>query len=180
MFERFTLLAQRAVANAQDAALALGHDFIGAEHLLLGLCATAGTGSEVLRAHGIELEAVRDHTVTLARQAGIPETRGQPTRDALATLGIDVDALRQRADASFGPGVFRFPRPAFTPGAQQVLATAVREAGALGSPRVDTEHLLLGLLHETDGLAHRLLTDLTADHTALRTDILTRTARRAG
>lgn len=65
MFERFTSLAKRAIATAQDAAMALGHDFIGTEHVLLGLSATAGTASEVLREQGIELDEARSHTVRL-------------------------------------------------------------------------------------------------------------------
>ncbi len=118
MYENFTALAKRAVASAQDAALVLGHDYIGTEHLMLGLTVTAGTASEVLRAHGVDLEQARDQTVRLLKAAGVDATGGKTSRDALASIGIDVGEIQRRADETFGAGAFRFPRPAFTPRAK--------------------------------------------------------------
>ena len=172
MYENFTALAKRAVASAQDAALALGHDYIGTEHLLLGLTVTAGTASEVLRAHGVDLEQARGQTVRLLKSAGVDATGGKPARDALASIGIDVGEIQRRADETFGAGAFRFPRPAFTSRAKNVLKLMLQAAANLGQQRIDTEHLLLGLLAEGDGRAHEVLSALNADTAALRRAVL--------
>jgi ATP-dependent Clp protease ATP-binding subunit ClpA len=179
VFERFTELAKRAVAASQDAALALGHDFIGTEHLLLGLACTAGTASEVLRAHGIELTQVREATVRLLEEAGVTATRGRAAKDALSSIGIDVAEIQRRADDAFGPGAFRFPRPAFTPRARKVLELTLREAQALGHQHISTEHLLLALLTEGHGVAIQVLTTLGTQTTTLREAVLARVAQRA-
>jgi ATP-dependent Clp protease ATP-binding subunit ClpA len=59
IYDRFTALTKRAIVGARDAATSLGHDFIGTEHLLIGLAQTAGLASEALRAHGVDLTALR-------------------------------------------------------------------------------------------------------------------------
>jgi len=169
VFDQFTELAKRAVVASQDAALALGHDFIGTEHLLLGLICTAGTAGEVLRARGVELGRARDETVRQTQAAGVPATGGQPAKDALSTLGIDVAEIQRRADETFGPGAFTFPRPAYTSRAKTVLELAVREAHALGQQQIDTEHMLIGLLAEGHGTGVSVLTALGIDTAALRT-----------
>ena len=179
IYERFTELAKRAVRSSQDAAMALGHDHIGTEHLLLGLAATAGTASEVLRAHGVELDRARAETVRLLAEAGTPATGGQGAKDALSTLGIDVTEIQRRADDTFGPGSFQFPRPAFTTGAKQTVQRALGEAKVLEHERIDTEHLLLGLLGEGEGVAIRVLTTLGADPAVLRHALLDRASPRA-
>jgi ATP-dependent Clp protease ATP-binding subunit ClpA len=179
VFERFTELAKRAVAASQDAALALGHDFIGTEHLLLGLACTAGTASVVLEEHGVELLRARQETVRLLEEAGVAATGGQAAKDALSSIGIDVAQIQRRADDTFGPGAFRFPRPAFTPRARKVLELTSREAQALGHQSIGTEHLLLGLLAEGQGVAIQVLTALGAEPAALREAVLARVARRA-
>jgi ATP-dependent Clp protease ATP-binding subunit ClpA len=179
VFERFTELAKRAVTAAQDGALALGHDFIGTEHLLLGLATTAGTAGEILREHGVEPGRARVETVRLLEEAGVASTGGQAAKDALSSIGIDVTEIQRRADDAFGPGVFRFPRPAFTPRAKRTLQLTLREALALGHSHIDTEHLLLGLLAEGDGVAIQVLTALGAETEALREAVLTRLTRHA-
>jgi ATP-dependent Clp protease ATP-binding subunit ClpA len=179
VFEWFTELAKRAVVASQDTALALGHDFIGTEHLLLGLTYTAGTASEVLREHGVELGRARDETVRLLEAAGVAATGGQPAKDALSSIGIDVAEIQRRADDAFGPGAFRFPRPAYTPRAKKALELTVREAHALGHNHMDTEHMLLGLLAEGEGVAIQVLTALAVDPAALRQSVLARVAQQA-
>ena len=178
MFERFTELAKRAVTASQDAALALGHDFIGTEHLLLGLAATAGTAGEVLRERGLELGRARGETVLL-EEAGVAATGGRQAKDALSSIGIDADEIQRRADDSFGPGAFRFPRPAFTPRAKKTLELTYREAQALGNQYIDTEHLLLGLLAEGEGVAIQVLTALGVETVALRQAVLARITQQA-
>ena len=103
MFDRFTELARRAVVASQDAALALGHDFIGTEHLLLGLAATAGTASEVLRENGVGLAAAREATVRLLRAAGVPAAVGQAAKESLASIGIDVAEIRSTSCSGCSP-----------------------------------------------------------------------------
>jgi ATP-dependent Clp protease ATP-binding subunit ClpA len=179
VFERFTELAKRAVTASQDAALALGHDFIGTEHLLLGLTSTAGAAGEVLREHGIELSRAREETVRQLEDAGVAATGGQEAKDALSSLGIDVAEIQRRADDTFGPGAFRFPRPAFTPRAKKVLELTFHEAQALGHRHIDTEHLLLGLLTEGEGVAIQVLTALEAETATLRQAVLARVSPQA-
>jgi hypothetical protein len=179
MFERFTELAKRAVVAAQDAALSMGHDFIGTGHLLLGLAQTAGPAGEALRQHRVELRQAREKTTQALEEAGIAATGGQPAKDALASIGIDVAEIQRRADDSFGPGVFRFPRPPFTPRATRTLHLTLREATALGHQHIDTGHLLLGLLAEGEGVAVKVLNALDVDTEALRETVLTRMNQQA-
>lgn len=179
MFERFTEPAKRAVVAAQDAALSMGHDFIGTGHVLLGLAQTAGPAGEVLRAHGVELTRVRETTSQLLEEAGMAATGGQPATDALASIGIDVAEIQRRADDTFGPGVFRFPRPPFTPGARKSLELTLREATALGHQHIDTGHLLLGLLAEGEDVAVKVLNRLDVDTESLRAAVLNRVAQQA-
>lgn len=176
MFDLFTELARRAVVASQDAALALGHDFIGTEHQLIGMAGTAGVASEVLRASGVELGALRDETVRQLTAAGVPATGGSAAKDALSAIGIDVAEIQRQADAAFGSGEFVYPRPAYNERAKKALELSVSEARELGHAEVDTEHLLLGLLSAGDGVAVEVLTALHVDISALRLAVLARVA----
>jgi ATP-dependent Clp protease ATP-binding subunit ClpA len=176
VFDLFTELAKRAVVASQDAALALGHDFIGTEHQLIGLAGTAGVAGEVLRANGVELGALRDETVRQLTAAGVPATGGSAAKDALSAIGIDVAAIQRQADATFGSGEFVYPRPAYNERAKKALELSVSEARELGHAEVDTEHLLLGLLSAGDGVAVEVLTVLHVDVSALRSAVLARVA----
>ncbi|GAA1912667.1 Clp protease N-terminal domain-containing protein [Streptantibioticus ferralitis] len=179
MFDKFTELAKRAVMASQDVAVSMGHDFIGTEHMLLGLAQTAGTAGEVLREHGVELSRARQETVRLLEEAGVVATGGQPAKDALASIGIDVAEIQRRADDTFGPGAFHFPRPAYTPHAKKALELTVREAMTLGQQHFGTEHMLLGLLAEGEGVAIKVLTALDVDTADLRQSVLNRAAHQA-
>jgi ATP-dependent Clp protease ATP-binding subunit ClpA len=179
LFEYFTDRAKRAIVASQDEALALGHDFIGTEHLLLGLAGTGdSTAGEVLKEHGVVLSRAREETVRLLEAAGIPATGGQPAKDALSSIGIDVGEIQRRADDTFGPGAFQFPRPAYTPLAKKALECTLREAQALGHEDIGTEHMLLGLLAEEEGAALKVLSALDVEVTALRPAVLARIAPR--
>ncbi|MFI6685271.1 Clp protease N-terminal domain-containing protein [Streptomyces sp. NPDC050485] len=177
MFEFFTERAKRAVVASQDEAIALGHDFIGTEHILLGLAGTEdSTAWEVLTAQGIELNRTREETVRLLEAAGVPSSGGQPAKDALASIGIDVEEIKRQADSSFGPGAFQYPRPAYTPHAKQALEFTLREAKALGHERFGTEHILLGLLAAGEGRGLAVLAALGADPADLRAAVLAKVA----
>ena len=182
VYDRFTELAKRAMVGARDAATALGYDFIGTEHLLLGLAQTAGIASETLRAHGVELGRLRDETVHALAADGAPATRGQAAKDALSSLGIDLTEIRRRADQNFGPDALKYPRAAFSLAAKRAKQASLHQALELGQQRIDTEHLLLGVLAEADGDAApipvpvpaRVLAALGVDAAALRRSVVER------
>ena len=176
VYDRFTELTKRAIVGARDAATTLGHDFIGTEHLLLGLAQTAGVASEALRAHGVELGRLRDETIRELAAAGVPATRSQTAKDALSSLGIDLAEIRRRADENFGPDAFKYPRPAFSLQAKKAVQSSLQQAIELGQQRIDTEHLLLGILTERDSIAIRALATLGVDAEALRRSVLERAA----
>jgi ATP-dependent Clp protease ATP-binding subunit ClpA len=179
MFDRFSEPAKRAVVASQDAALSMGHDFIGTEHLLLGLAQTAGTAGEVLSEHGVDLSQARATTVRLLAESGVPATGGQEAKDALASIGIDITEIQRRADETFGPGAFRFPRPPYTPHAKKALESALHEAAALRREDIDTEHVLLGVLAADEGVACQVLTALGANPADVRRSVLRRVTRQA-
>jgi ATP-dependent Clp protease ATP-binding subunit ClpA len=162
MFERFTDEARQAVVLAQEEAAALRHGWIGTEHLLLGVLRAEGGGARLLQGFGVELGPVREQVVAM-----IGRGEDDIDRDALATLGIDLDAVRERVERTFGPGAlsrrgscrggtFGGHIP-FAPRAKKALELTLREGVGLGARELRGEHLVLGLLREGDGVAAQLL-----------------------
>jgi ATP-dependent Clp protease ATP-binding subunit ClpA len=161
MFERFTDEARQAVVLAQEEAAALHHGWIGTEHLLLGVLRADGSGARLLKGFGVELATVRDDVERI-----IGRGEDDIDRDALATLGIDLDAVRERVEKAFGPGAlsrracrgggFGGHLP-FTPRAKKALELTLREGLALGARGLTSEHLVLGLLREGEGIAAQIL-----------------------
>jgi ATP-dependent Clp protease ATP-binding subunit ClpA len=103
MFERFAPDTRAVVVHAQEHARRLGHNYVGCEHLLLALVSADQPASAVLREHGVTPERVEEEIV---RQAGLgagSHLFGTLNRDALASIGIDLDAVRARIEESFGP-----------------------------------------------------------------------------
>ena len=162
MFERFTDDARQAVVLAQEEAVALRHGWIGTEHVLLGVLATGGGGARLLAGFGVDAAGVRDDVVRIVG-------RGDDDIDpeALATLGIDLEAVRERVERAFGPGALsrrghcrrggvsmRLP---FCRRAKKAMELTLREAISLGERDLRTEHLVLGLLREGDGVAAQVL-----------------------
>jgi ATP-dependent Clp protease ATP-binding subunit ClpA len=140
VFERFTERARGVVVFAQEAAGTLGHDYIGTEHILIGLLGEQeGLASRVLVDLGVSAEAVRERVV------------------AIVGCGEETTGGRQVP---------------FTPRAKNVLQLALREALSLGHNYIGTEHLLLGLLREGEGVATRILLDLGADAESIRTEVV--------
>ncbi len=119
MFERFTRDTRTVIVHAQQHARRLGHRYIGGEHVLLALVSTGQPASAVLREYGMTPERVEEEIVRLVGLGAAAGLFGDLDHDALSSIGIDLDAVRARIEASFGPealtragqAVHRRPRP---------------------------------------------------------------------
>ena len=139
MFERFTERARQVVVLAQEEARTLKHNYIGTEHILLGLLREEeGLAARVLESLDITVERVRSQVVRIVG-SGEEVTAGQ------------------------------IP---FTPRAKKVLELALREALSLGHNYIGTEHILLGLVRENEGVAARILLDFDADSEKIRNEVI--------
>ncbi|GAB3110567.1 ATP-dependent Clp protease ATP-binding subunit [Janibacter alkaliphilus] len=139
MFERFTDRARRVVVLAQEEARLLNHNYIGTEHILLGLIHEGeGVASKALESLGISLEAVREQVQ-------------------------DIIGPGQQAPSGHIP---------FTPRAKKVLELSLREALQLGHNYIGTEHILLGLIREGEGVAAQVLVKLGADLGRVRQTVI--------
>jgi len=139
MFERFTDRARRVVVLAQEEARMLNHNYIGTEHILLGL---------------------------------IHEGEGVAAK-ALESLGLSLDAVREQVQEIIGQGqqspTGHIP---FTPRAKKVLELSLREGLQLGHNYIGTEHILLGLIREGEGVAAQVLVKLGADLNRVRQQVI--------
>jgi ATP-dependent Clp protease ATP-binding subunit ClpA len=184
MFERFTDRARKAVTDAQVVARRLGHGKIGTEHLLLGLLEGDGVAARVLGGLGITSAAVEREVLAEVGRGPL----GVEDAAALGAIGIDLEEVRRRIEASFGPGALYW-RPGrgcgrgrrlplakghipFSPRAKKVLELSLREALALKHNYIGSEHILLGLLREGEGLGMLVLTRLGAGPQLLRARVL--------
>jgi len=127
MLERFTGDARGVVTGARESALRLGHDWIGCEHLLLALATTGGEVGVMLRGQGITPERVTWEVVRLAGAGRGASLSDVLDRDALASIGIDLDAVRGKVEAAFGPGAFA-AAPARRPRRRHWVRRRVRRA----------------------------------------------------
>jgi ATP-dependent Clp protease ATP-binding subunit ClpA len=174
MFERFALAARQAVVDVRLEAGWAGQDQIRSEHILVGLLRQPGPASDALTAAGLDVGSLRTR---LPRGTG--GAQDDLDADALATLGIDLDAVRRAADASFGPGALDRARRGrarlpFAQDARQSLAGAVRHAQQLSQSEISSGHLLLGILDQRHNGALTVLADAGTDIPALRADVLRR------
>lgn len=182
MTRNFTEDANAIAVQAYEHAIRLGHPYLGGEHLLLALAASQSAGG-VLSQHGVTPERVEAEIIRLSGGGLF----GDLDRDALATVGVDVDAVRATTEASFGQealsraarAVHRKPRwfnprpAAFTgrdgaylplgPGAGQALQGARREARARHAAQpAGVGDLALGILAVSEGLVPAILSALSA------------------
>jgi ATP-dependent Clp protease ATP-binding subunit ClpA len=104
MFERFTAGARAVVVQAQEHARRLGHGYIGCEHLLLAAASTGEPAGAPLREQGVTPAGVEAEIVRLAGLGQAAGLFSALDRDALASIGIDIDAVRAQIEAAFGPG----------------------------------------------------------------------------
>jgi ATP-dependent Clp protease ATP-binding subunit ClpC len=139
LFERFTDRARRVVVLAQEEARLLNHNYIGTEHILLGLIHEGeGVAAKALESLGISLEAVRSQVEEIIGQGGSSPSGHIP----------------------------------FTPRAKKVLELSLREALQLGHNYIGTEHILLGLIREGEGVAAQVLVKLGADLSRVRQQVI--------
>ena len=139
MFERFTDRARRVVVLAQEEARLLNHNYIGTEHILLGLIHEGeGVAAKALESLGVSLEAVRNQVEEIIGQGGTSPSGHIP----------------------------------FTPRAKKVLELSLREALQLGHNYIGTEHILLGLIREGEGVAAQVLVKLGADLSRVRQQVI--------
>ena len=142
MFERFTERAKHVVVYAQEESRTLGHDYIGTQHILLGLLREEeGLAARVLASLDITAERVRAEVIRVV-------ARGEEG----------------------GSGQLR--QIPFTPRAKKVLELALREALSLGHNYIGTEHILLGLVRENEGVAARILLGFDADPERIRNEVI--------
>ncbi|WP_424536224.1 Clp protease N-terminal domain-containing protein [Sphaerisporangium viridialbum] len=181
MFERFHEDARQTVVLAQDEARLFNHDYIGTEHLLLALLQQPDTvAARVLARHGLDHDQIGDAVARLLAAAPADDLDA----GALESIGIDLDAIREKVEAAFGPGALdREPRPRrgrpwrlgghipFSGRAKKVLELSLREAIALKHNYIGNGHILLGLLREGQGLAARVIADAGVDFEALRREV---------
>jgi ATP-dependent Clp protease ATP-binding subunit ClpA len=184
VFDRFTDGARQAVVQAQREARDLGHNYVGTEHLLLGLLGEGGgVAAGVLSEAGVTAEAVRAHVVRIVGRGVFRDSDA----DALRAIGIDLDTVRAKVEESFGPGALdlvecrrgrrsrRCTGPGeipFTPRSKKVLELALRQALELRHSHVGREHVLLGLVAEGEGLAAEVLVALGAPPLEVRQRVL--------
>jgi ATP-dependent Clp protease ATP-binding subunit ClpA len=184
MFERFTDRARQVAIDAQVSARRLGHGYVGTEHILLGLLQGDGIGARVLGALGVTAAAVEREVLAEVGRGPL----GSGDAEALGAIGIDLEEVRRRVEASFGPGALQWRPPRgcgrdrrlpllgghipFTPRAKKVLELSLREALALKHKYIGTEHILLGLVREGEGLAMLVLVRLGAGPDAIRARVL--------
>jgi len=112
MFERFTDTARHVVVQAQADARRLGHNYIGCEHLLLAAAASAEPASAVLRDQGVTPERIEAEILRATGPGQTADPLGGLDRQALAFIGIDVDVVRARIEAAFGPDALTRGLPA--------------------------------------------------------------------
>src|SRR5437868_5963345 len=140
MFDRFTDRARRVMGLARQEAQRFNHEYIGTEHILLGLIQEgSGVAANVLR-----------------------------------NLDIDLDKIRREVEkiVQSGPSMVTMGQLPFTPRAKKVLELAVEEASNLGHNYIGTEHLLLGLIRENEGIAAQVLLNLGTKLEEVREEVL--------
>ncbi len=216
MFERFTERARKVIVLAQEEAGRLRHDYIGTEHLLLGLVHEgAGVAAQALTASGVTLDGVRQQVETTvgygkeparaqmpftqraknALEASLKEAMGMRhnyigtehlllglireedgvAARVLTDLGVHLDEAREQVESVVGYGEDATGAQApFTPRTNKVLQLALREAMQLDHDYIGTEHVLLGLVRESEGVAARVLLNLGIDPDAVRREVIGR------
>ena len=192
MLERFTTSARQTVMGARTEAIATGRAYVGTEHMLIALLdVDRGPAYQVLTEAGVTAASVRADLDRRIPPAADP--LGPGDAEALRAIGIDLEAVIARVEAAFGEGALddepevdggkrrrlfgrgrREPvgtrrHPRITPRAKKVLELALREAIYRNDHEIRSEHILLALIREGEGLAAQILTDAGLSLAELRT-----------
>lgn len=150
VFNRFVKETRRCAEAAVEEARSLGHDSVGDEDLLLGILRTDdGVASQALFSLGITSEAVREQSDELFS-------------DALSSIGVSLEEARRSGGDAFEMRLPDKRRIPFSPRAKKALEQALPEALRLGDNRITPEHVLLGILRDSNGTATRILSALNA------------------
>jgi len=179
MFEKFAHQARQAVAAAMTEARGSGTSRIDCEHLLLGLAQTrSGPAADTLAAAGLNPGRLRE--LAASRPDSDPLDA-----ESLATIGIDLDAVRQAAESAFGPGALdrqdlgrprRPGRAGLTSDAKKAIELAVRATRAGHHRSISPEHLLIGIIDQGDNAAVAMLANAQVRPADLRADLARRMA----
>jgi ATP-dependent Clp protease ATP-binding subunit ClpA len=168
IFNRFAAEARRCVEASLDEARRLGHDAVGDDDLLLGILrADEGYAAEALSSLGVTLEGARE------------ESEGMFS-DVLSSIGISLEEIRREAGDAFDMRISDNRRIPFSPQAKRVLGQALRDAVRLRDNRIGTEHILLGVLHNEDSKAVRMLARMGVSPEALEARLFESRGRAAG
>ncbi len=207
MFERLTADARAVVVGAQEVCRERGDREIGPVHLILAMTVLESPLGVLLAGRGLDADSVGDalgaHGAGGAAASTPRRALDADDAEALRVLGIDLDAIREAVEASFGEGALDGPatvaetpdedgtprrgrfglggagRPRFTAGARKSLELGLREAIRAHSDSIRSEHIALGVLRADDVAVVLLLRQLGVDKAALRADIESRLRRSA-
>jgi len=168
MFNRFTDKSRKSVQAAFEEARMLGHDSVGDEDLLLGILRVEeGVAAEALSSLGVTLEDAREESEEMFS-------------DALSSIGISLEEIRREAGDAFEMRIPTHRRLPLSPRAKNALVGARKEMRRLGDNYLGTEHVLLGILHNEDGTAVRILVSMGVSTEALEDRLFKLRGRAAG
>lgn len=155
IFNRFTRETRAYVEAAVEEARTLGHDSVGDEDLLMGILSiNQGIGAAALSSLGVTLEGAREESEEMLSEV-------------LSSIGISLEQVRREAGGSFAMRIPDDRRIPFSPRAKKALEQALKEAVRVRNNRIGTEHVLLGILRNTDGTAVRMLARMGVSPEAL-------------
>lgn len=168
IFNRFTDKSRRCVEAALEEARMLGHDSLGDEDLLLGILrADEGMGAETLSSLGVTLEEAREESEEMLS-------------DALSSIGISLEEMRREAGDAFDVRLPDDRKIPLSPRAKNALVRARKEMRRLGDNYLGTEHVLLGVLSNEDGMAVRILASMGVSPETLENRLYELRGRAAG
>ena len=168
IFTRFTDRSRKSVEAALEEARMLGHDSLGDEDLLLGILRTdEGLAAEALYSLGVTLEGAREESEEMLSLA-------------LSSIGISLEEVRREAGDTFEMRIPEGRRIPFSPQAKKALVEARRRMRRMGDNYLGTEHVLLGILGITDGVAVRILAGMGVSPEALEDRLFELRGRAAG
>jgi len=168
---RYMPVAMPFLAAAADASRRLGHQYIGTEHVLLALAKDRGTrAADLLAERGLTPEEIQS---AIIRIVGLGEgPPGRLDRDALATLGIDLDEVRRRVEDAFGPDALERTSSGCTPIAPRLKRSLEHAAAEAGEGAIEATHVLVGLASVEESVAAGILSSRGLTEHEIRATLL--------